>query len=154
VATQQSNQPTQQGVNTNPTVYFYKTADRRYGFLHRKDDWQPENSLMRHVESQRYESRFTVSSLVIQKPAKPFGYTASDLVNDVAAIMQSDATRAILLAADVGILRVADVINPYFTDDRDTYEASPSFDFTLTYARTRVTIDPVIESYKFQLYRV
>ena len=58
--------------------------------------------------------------------------------------MQSDATRAILNASGVGILRVTDIINPYFVDDRDNFEASPSFDFVLTYQNVRVSTSPQI----------
>lgn len=154
VTTKQSNQPTLQGVNTNPTVYFFKVADHRYGFLYRKDDWDADASVMRHTESQQYETTFQVSALVLQNPKNPYGYTASDLVNTVAAIMQSDSTIETLENAGVGILRVIQVQNPYFMDDRDQFEASPSFDFVLTHKQTRVTTTPVIESYEFNINRV
>lgn len=154
VTTKQANQPTQQGINTNPTVYFFKVGDHRYGFLRRDDQWDSLTSTMVHTEIQQYETTFQVSTLVLQKPSNPYLYTASDLANEVAAIMQSDNTRAVLLAAGVGILRVTDVINPYFVDDRDQFEASPSFDFTLTHKQTRVTTQPVINLVEFDINRV
>jgi hypothetical protein len=154
VIVKQANQPTQQGVNTPPTVYFYKVGDHRYGFLRRSDEWDTINNIMVHTELQQYETTFQISALVLQNPLTPDQYTASDLVNEVAAIMQSDFTRVILFNADVGILRVTDVVNPYFTDDRDQFEASPSFDFILTHKQTRVTQDPVIDSYEYDIKRV
>lgn len=149
VQAKQANQPTQQGANTGPTVYFFKLNNKRYGFLGRWSKWDTITSKMVHTESQYYECTFQVSSLVRQSPYTPNQYTASDLVNEVASIMQSDNTRTILNNSGVGILRVTDVLNPYFVDDKDQFEASPSFDFTLTYQQSRVTTDPVIQSYDY-----
>ena len=145
IIVKQNNQPTQQGVNSGPTVYFFKVANKRYGFLGRYDVWDTIAHDMVHTEDQYFETTFQVSALVRQFPITPNAYTASDLVNEVAAIMQSDTTRATLNAAGVGILRVMDITNPYFTDDRDQFEASPSFDFVLTYLVSRVTQTPVIQ---------
>lgn len=139
VVTKQANQPTQQGINSKPTVYFYKINNKRYGFLGRWDKWNSESSEMIHNESQYYETVFQVSALVTQFPVTPNQYTASDLVNEVASIMQSDNTRYMLNASGVGILRITDIINPYFVDDKDQFEASPSFEFTLTSQTRRVT---------------
>ena len=145
VKVQQSNQPTMQGINTNPTVYFYKIGDRRFGWRKGEDVWDTINSIMVHTELQYYETTFQISALVLQSPKNPSQYTASDLVNEVAAILQSDNTIQTLEAQSVGILRVTDVRNPYFMDDRDNFEASPSFDFTLTHQQIRISGDPVIE---------
>jgi hypothetical protein len=146
VITQQSNQPTMQGINTLPTVFFFKVGNKRYGFLGRQDTWDPVHNIMVHTETQIYETTFQVNALVLQYPHNPYGYTASDLVNEVASIMQSDNTRAILLQDNVMILRITDIRNPYFVDDRDQFEAIPSFDFTLTYPQTRTSQDPIISS--------
>ena len=154
VTVKQANQPTQQGVNTGPTVYFYKTGDKRYGFLGRIDEWDTVNSVMKHTETQYYETTFQINALVLQNVNNTNSYTASDLVNEVASIMQSDQARRIMITAGVGILRVTDVVNPYFLDDRDQFEASPSFDFVLTYKQTRVTTEPVVESVVLIINRV
>ena len=145
VVTKQSNQPTQQGANTGPTVYFFKVGTKRYGFLGRGDIWDPNLSKMVHTESQYYETTFQVSALVRQFPITPNQYTAADLVDEVASIMQSDKTRDILNESGVGILRVQEIRNPYFVDDRDQFEASPSFDFVLTYQNFRGSNSPVVQ---------
>ena len=144
VTVKQSNQPTMQGINTNPTVYFFKVSNKRYGFLGRYDKWSALQSNMVHTEKQYFETTFQVAALVLQNPKDTSLPTALDLVNDVASIMQSDKTRAILNASKVGILRVQDVLNPYFFDDRDNFEASPSFDFVLTYRNDRISSTPII----------
>lgn len=154
VAVKQANQPTVQGVNTGPTVYFFKVDDHRYGFLRRDSIWDEDAETMTHTEEQVYETRFQISALVRQNPKIPYSYTASDLVNEVAAIMQSDQARETMQLSGVGILRVIEVVNPYFTDDRDQFEASPSFDFVLTHKQTRVTVDPVIDLYEINIKRV
>lgn len=154
VTVKQANQPTQQGINTNPAVYIYKLGDKRYGFLMRRDEWDEESETMVHTETQQYETSFRVSALVLQKPQFPGRYTASDLVNEVSSIMQSDSTTKTLIESNVGILRIQPIDNPYFGDDRDQFEASPTFDFTLTYAQTRVSTNPVISSYDYGIKRV
>ena len=145
VVVKAANQPTQQGIDTGPTVYFYKISTKRYGFLGRRDVWDTNNNVMTHTESQYYETTFQVSALVLQSPLTPSQYTAGDLVNEVASIMQSDNTRAILNASGVGILRIQDIPNPYFVDDRDQFEASPSIEFVLTSQAFRVNNDPKIQ---------
>lgn len=145
VVVRQSYQPTQQGASIAPSVYFFKIGNRRYGFLGRYDKWDDTQEANIHTEVQYFETTFQVNALVLQDPLK-IAYTASDLVNEVASIIQSDAARNTMMASNVGILRVTDVRNPYFVDDRDQFEASPSFDFTLTYRQDRVSTNPVIQS--------
>jgi hypothetical protein len=149
-----ANQPTQQGVPTSPTVTFYKIADHRYGFLGRFNNWNPLSETMVHTEDQMYETTFQVNALVLQSPLTPNQYTASDLVNEVAAIMQSDNTLNILYNNGIGILRITEVSNGYFTDDMDNFEASPSFDFTLTHTQTRVSTGNVIDHVEYDIFRV
>jgi|SRR5271163_220366 len=153
VVTQQANQPTQQGIPTAPTVYFYKTHTKRYGFLGRNDKWNSMSSMMVHHEHQYYETTFRIQTLVLQSVKNPT-YTAADLANEVASIMQSDATLATLNAQGVGILRVMDIANPYFTDDRDNFEALPSFDFTLLYLNDRTSTTPIIDTYQYGIHPV
>lgn len=149
-----ANQPTQQGIPTGPTVYFYKLGDHRLGFLRRFDTWDELSSTMTHTEEQQYETTFQVNALAIQSPLTPNQYTASDLVNDVCFIMQSDDTREILYNNGISILRVTDVTNGYFTDDKDNFEAVPSFDFVLSYIRTKVYPGKVIDHGELNINRV
>lgn len=144
VVTVSANQPTQQGINTGPTIYFYKIDNQLRGYPKWTDVWDEENSQMVHTESQYMECTFQISALVLQNPTTPNAYTASDLVNEVLAIMQSQKTVMTLGNSDVGILRVSAVSNVYFPDDRDQFEAHPSFQFTLTYQNDRVSTSPII----------
>ena len=65
--------------------------------------------------------------------------------------MQSDKTRDILNESGVGILRITDVRNPYFQDDRDNFEASPNFDITFVYENIRTNLDPIITDFVSQI---
>ena len=149
----QSYQPTMEGVPTTGVVYFQKIGNKRYGFLGRQDKWNVSTSQMDHTEWQYFETTFQVSALFRQNPYNPT-YTASDLVNEAAWIMQSDVTREYLNGLGIGILRVTDVINPFFVDDRDNFEASPSFDFTLVYLNQRDSLLPVIDQFTAGIYPI
>lgn len=111
-------------------------------------------SSMVHTETQNYETTFQLSALATQNPATPSQYTASDLVNLCAYILQSNTAIATFEAQNVGILRVTEVRNPYFMDDRDQWEASPSFDFTLTHQQAITTSTPIVSDFTLDMYRV
>jgi len=147
-------QSTRQGVNTKPTAYIYKIGDRRYGFTRRDDVWDEAAGRMVHTETQQYETTFQLSALATQNPATPDQYTASDILNLCASILQSSTAIQTFEAQDVGIERVADVRNPYFLDDRDRPEANPSFDFTMTHKQIIRSTSPVIEKTEFQILTV
>lgn len=155
VAVKQNYQPTAQGANTGPTVYFNLNSSRPYGFLQRFDEWNEAKEEMIHTEKQLWLSTFQISALVRQDPAVTNSYTSSDLASSIIAIMQSDAARETLSAANVGIFRISDLMtNLKFNDDRDQFEAMPSFDFTLSYYRTITSEIPVIESVEEGIFRV
>lgn len=142
VAVVQANQPTMEGINKTPTVYFYKVGnvlDGNPGWL---DNWDGLN--MVHTETQYYSIRFKVFALVLQYPITPNQYTASDLVNAVASIMQSQTTVTTLNSSGVNVFKVSEIDNPYFVDDRDIYEATPSFDFILSYKNVRIFNESVV----------
>jgi hypothetical protein len=103
---------------------------------------------------QQYESAFQISGLSTQNPADPNQLTASDIVNLAASIMQSRTTVATLEAQGVGVLKITEVRNPYFSDDRQRYEASPSFDFSLTHKQIIVTAPPILSGETFKIYPV
>lgn len=107
-----------------------------------------------HTETTQYASTFQMSGLSPQDPANPNQRTASDLLNYAAYAMQSSAMIQALEAQGVGILNVPEVRNPYFMDDRDRFEASPSFDFVLTHKQIIVSQTPVVQSIEVQILEV
>lgn len=109
---------------------------------------------MVHTETQQYESTFQISVLATQNPATPSQYTASDICNLCASILQSSTAIETFEAQGVGIERVTEVRNPYFLDDREQFEASPSFDFTLTHRQIVVSTIPIAQSIDLEMYTV
>ncbi|MHC5539493.1 phage gateway protein [Singulisphaera rosea] len=150
----QAFQPTMQGVNTQPTAYLYKVGDRRVGFPYRADVWDGVNNLMIHTELQQYETTFQFSALATQYPTTPTQYTASDLLNLVAYCLQSADAVSAMEAQGVGLLRVTDVRNPYFTDDRQQNEACPSFDVTFTHKQVIRSTVPILDATEIRVATV
>ena len=125
-----------------------------YGYVERKDQWIEEDEIMRHTESQWYETVFQVDALAIQDPSNVTQLTASDIVNYVSSILQSDVALGTFKGQGVGILRITDIRNTPFVDDRDRFEYMPSFDFTLTHEQVIISESPVVLIEEFNIARV
>ena len=100
------------------------------------------------------ETTFQLGVLNLQNPKTTTQYTASDVLNIVASILQSSATISQLAAVGVGIYRVTDLRNPYFTNDYDRFQASPSFDFTLTHKHVTIVSNPKISATDYAVYPI
>lgn len=138
---EQKDQPTQQGVPSEGAVFFQKIQDRPYGSpMIRKVSNFPTMTFTEHND-QWYETTFQISALVTQNPENLTLPTASDVANYVKMYLASRASRMVLMQQNVGILRVTQVRDPAFQNDRERFEYHPNFDLTLTYQRT---IDIVI----------
>lgn len=147
-------QQTQQGAASGPYVYFVKIGDRRHGSPGRKDTLNILADNFTHEETQVYETTYQLSAWIPQTPANVTSLTESDILNIVSCIIQSDDLLAAFRAAGVGILRVTDVRNPYIEDDRDQFEAVPSFDVVLTHTRKIAATIPAVVTYESNFGRV
>lgn len=153
VIVQQYDQPTQQGITRLPTVFFQKVYNHRYGWGHAYNKWNTVTHQEDLHEDQWHETHFQFFTMVVPNLLQPISYTAADLANEVASILQSQATRVTLMASNVGILRISEITNPYFQDDRDQFEATPTFDFILTSLETRVSIVPTVTEFVVDIVR-
>ena len=154
VTIQQDFQPTRQGVPVSSSVVaFHKISDYRRGARGNTTVFEEQTQTMVTTEIQPYETTFQVSGLLRQNPSA-VGYTASDLINTVAQIMQQEKTLTILNDANVGILKIGDIRNPYFFNDHDQNTASASFDFTLTHNQIFVTSSEQVTRESLNVYRV
>lgn len=147
-------QQTQQGAASGAFVYFVKIGDHRYGHPGRFDVWDAAAQTMRHTELQPYETTYQLSAWIPQDAADVTSLTESDILNIVSGIMQSDAILTAFRAAGAGILRVTDVRNPYIVDDRDRFEAVPTFDVVLTHKREIAATLPAVVTYDANVSRV
>lgn len=146
IVVQQKEQPVKQGIPTSQAIYLEKLFDHVYGSPAVSYSGSPTPNMVVQTEDQVYTSTFQVSALAIQKPgASQLLPTASDLASIARFILQRRVTIAKFKNLGVGILRVTDVRNPYFGDDRDRQEGMPSFDLVVTYVRTAaVTVDSIV----------
>ncbi len=150
----QAFQPTQQGVNTDPTAYLYKVGDERLGFPFRADIWDSVQKNIVHTELQQYATTFQISALSVQNPASTTQYTASDILNLIAYILQSSATIATFTANDVGIIKIGSVRNTPFIDDHDRHEYAPSMDFVIQHKQIITSMAPIVEAIELTVERV
>lgn len=146
-----ANAPVVQGRPSGPSVLFFPVGSRRYGWLRRDEVWDADAGRYVHREVQAYETTVQFEAL---GPPPVAGVstptvTAADLVNTAAAVLQSDKALASLRAAGLGVLRVTDVRQPYMQNDRDQFEAVPSFDLIVT--REQIVLDSTEAAYVGEL---
>lgn len=161
LAVRQAFQPNLVGAPKGPAVLLHLVGQRRYGWLERKDEWieavPPLPGIMRHTESQQMQVTLQANALI--GPPAPPGvkpqvaplYTAGDLLGWTSAALQSDKGLQQLRDGGVGIERITDIRTPYFKDETDQFEASPSFDFTLDFKWAIITDTPIITATEIQI---
>ncbi len=147
-------QPTQQGVNLEPTIFLGKRKDYWYGWKQILKVYDLLDEVFIITERQRVETTFAFRALAIQNPQDTSLPTASDLLNEVGDVLRSQRTIEYLATLDLGILRTTEVSNEYDLDDRDQFEAAPTFTTTLVHSRTRIIRVPVVESTESVFARV
>lgn len=136
ISVEQKYQPTQTGTPEPPAVFIHKVLTDRYGHPGRRSVFNTGNDNFDYEESIWRVPTFQISGLSQQDPASTTQLTASDIVETVADILQTEATRQTLLSSGIGITRITQVREAYFTNDKQRFEQSPSFDFVLSYRRT------------------
>lgn len=133
VIIKQSYQPTEQGSDSEPQLFFTKVGDKRLGHPQRKSVWDTLLGKQIDTDTQLMEATYQLTALVRQTPTSE--KTASDYAHTAAMLMSGSEFLLALKAGGVGLLRITEVRNPYMKDDRDQFQASPSFDFTLSFNR-------------------
>ena len=143
---EQANQPTQQGMPYGPMATFTKLYDRKYGWSMGGDfTYDESNDLFIDQENQIIETTFQIEAFVIQDPEDLSIPTASDVVLYLSQYLaHRSIVKSVLENTGAGIVRVTDVRNPYFEDDRHRNEASPNFDITMSYTRTLALTVPAV----------
>lgn len=149
-----ANQPTTQGRTDSATLYFFPVTDARYGWQHRKGEYNNGTDEFDYTESQWVESTFQVFALAPQDPANLALPTPKDILHTAALVMNGQKFIQALRGAGVGMQRIGPLRNPFFTNDRQQFEASPSFDFTVSHKRTIIDTDPVVDFTDIEIVRV
>lgn len=150
----QAFQPINIGANSQPTAYLYKIGDHRFGFPDKADNWDSVNQIMVHTETQNYETTFQISFLATQDPTTPNAYTASDYLNSIAYILQSDTTINGFNQQGVGVKRIENIRNIYFMNDKSRFQAAPSFDFVITHQQVVTSSTAIVNSTELDILTV
>jgi hypothetical protein len=132
----QKNNPTLEGIPAAPAIFFEKLFDHAYGWPIESFVYNSTPDNFSDNETQLYETTFQISALVIQDPENLNLPTASDVANYVKLWLTHPVTLQQFRSQNVGLLRVTQIRNPYFEDDRHRFEAHPNFDLVLTHDNT------------------
>jgi hypothetical protein len=138
----QNYQPTQEGISSDPIIIFEKLFDHEYGWQvsseyvmsaapppgYQLPDFQNNNF-------QWVESTFQVTSLVIQNVNDLTIPTPSDVCHYLKLWLNARQTMARIRDGGASILRITDIRNPKFEDDRGLFEGNPNFDVVLQHKR-------------------
>jgi len=145
-------QPVTEGIPEQSVLLMHKIGDHRYGFPKEKDVWDEDQELFVHTCEQAMETTIQLSALQPEGETDPT--TASDIVNAAADILQTQLAVTHFQSLGMGILRVTDIRNPYFVDDRDRHEADPSFDFTVLHKHVKMSTLPGARTFEANIKRV
>jgi hypothetical protein len=135
-------QPSPQGAVTAPTIYLERQFDDRYGWPAVQSQYNPPNpntppnpqGTYTKTEVQWIEAHFQVSAMVIQDPSNLALPTALDVVRYLAQYMNArPIVKSLSRQSGVNVLKAGTVRNPWDKDDRDIFEATPSFDLIVQY---------------------
>ena len=149
-----SYQPTTQGRVNGPAIYFHPISDTRYGWQWRKRKYNPLTGRIDTTEAQIIESAFQVYALAEQDPSNLELPTAKDFTNIAAMICNSENFMQSMRANGAGILRVTQIRSPFFVNDEGQFEASPSFDITISHPRQLQEVTPVAADVTHFIHRV
>jgi len=145
---------TQEGIPAAPTVFFEKLFDDAYGWPMTKRTPDAENKIFTDVTMQLWEATFQISAMVRQVETDLALPSASDVAQHLKMFLQTPTVMRRLRAMGIGLLRVTNVRNPYFQDDRNQIEANPNFDLVVTYNRTISMTTPGTDKVVAQLVQV
>lgn len=127
----QKPQMTQEAPPVEPTVFFQKLFDQPRGWAGAFDRYNETDGDFDHTEEQLVDTTFQISAFVPQDVTNVTMPTASDVVNFLKMYIQSRHTIALWQQSNVGQMRVSDVRNQTFEDDKTLFEFNPNFDLVL-----------------------
>lgn len=141
----QLSQPTQQGVNWTPQLFYQVISDIPYGWSSPTLVFDDNLDLFKNKEVQIYIATVRVSALSIEDPKQPSLPTAKDLVNYAKMYITHRAIQSQLKAKGVSPLRASQVMNNNIVDDREQFEFNPYFEIQFVYNRSIELTTPVIK---------
>jgi len=120
-------QPLQQGIESNPTIYYSIVSDKAYGFISRKNKWDSLNQVMVHEETQVYITRIQYMGWRV-RTADPNEFTANDIIRALHDLFISEWFLLKCKEYDINVLRIQEINNVPISDDQERFNYLPSFD--------------------------
>jgi len=144
-------QPTEQGRTDGPTLYLCQIpAGGNYGWQGRSTKWDEDTQTLKRTESQIVRETFQLMSL----NDTGVGIDPITLHNLTTVLIASQAFREALRLEAVGIERIVASRTPEYVNDRERFEQSPSFDFTLTHTTAIIQQARYFERAEINITRV
>ena len=146
----QAYQPGTEGLSQN-TVYFFSTSTPALGWQGRK--YRVDLDRNEYVRGETQAHALNLQVFVLWDDGR-LNRAASDILTMVRQIVASSRFTGALARARVFMDRPTDIRNPFFYNDRNQAQASPSFDFALTFARTIEQVSPAVDRVEFDMNRI
>lgn len=148
-----SNQPTSEGRETGPAIYFHALDEQTEG-------WQSRGYTKPAFTGQLTEGQIYATTMQLSVVAPETDDltlpTATDICRAASMALQSrqfiDALGEQFPGA--GVRRVTTIRRPYIVNDRGQFEMVPSFDVTITHTVQFTTEAPEVTSTKAVIHRV
>ena len=148
-------QSTQQARPSEPTVFFANIGVVRYGWPGKNSRWIDAQQKMLDVEEWRSEMTVQVSAQLPQDAVYDVGsITPNDAVQTIAAVMQNDGWLQAIKAYGMQVLRISQIRNMPYKNDRDQWEYVPMFDAVLCYTDITTAEGKLISQFEFKMYPV
>jgi hypothetical protein len=149
-----SNQPTSEGRETGPAIYFHSLDEQREGWQSRQYDRDLIDQ-GRQTESQIFASTMQVSVLA-PETANLTLPQATDICRAASMALQSRQFIDAMAEQypDAGVRRITAVRRPYIVNDAGQFEMVPSFDVTITHTVKFITTAPEVDSTRAVIHRV
>lgn len=133
-AVEQNYQPTQQGTNRDPTVYFHHVNDVMRGWSRDEEIVNPDTGQMQTVQVQLIETRIQIAATVDADPFDPEAVTVIDVLRMARQCIQSREFLFKVGKSGVGVYRVSDLQSVDVLSDSPGYEKRPTFDIIVQHS--------------------
>lgn len=148
-----SQQPTTEGRETGPAIYFHSLDEQREGWQSREYRRTDEAETLTETQILATTMQISVAAPQTDDLSLP---QATDICRAASMALQSsqflDALKDQFHGS--GVRRVTAIRRPYIVNDQGQFEMVPSFDVTITHTVQFTTTTPVVTSAQASIHRV
>lgn len=151
---QRDYQVTQQGAPSSPFIAFHSIATVRRGHPKNKSKYDAINNRIVQTEGTIIERTYQISAYAPESPEDDYEINAYDLASYAAKILQKETVLANLKQLGISVMRVGEVREAYFTNDKERNETNSNFDFVICYDDMITTTANMLRSIEPSIKRV